>query len=165
MRPPGKYVQNRMTQREITEAEIDLAVSQPEAQYPAKTHSDRTVILGRTSFGGCLKVVVFTHEPASVITVAEHINQESPNNWTSSPSKFAEHDLTTDSTYVQLSEAPVAGTLLHISDVIMVDVDEYGTPAGVEIVAPLDTIEPDEWYALARIVPEVKQIFEEYFPL
>ncbi len=67
-------------------------------------------------------------------------------------------------TYVRLSEAPVARTLLHISDVILVDVDDYGTPVGVEVVAPLDTIEQEDWYALAKVVPAVKQIFKEYFP-
>jgi uncharacterized protein YuzE len=77
---------------------------------------------------------------------------------------FAETDLKTGATYVQLSEAPVARTLLHLSDVIMVDVDEYGAPVGVEVVAPVDTIGPDDWYAVAEVVPEVKKIFREYFP-
>ena len=47
---------------------------------------------------------------------------------------------------------------------IMVDVDDHGEPVGVEVMAPADTIEREDWYALARIVPEVKQIFKE-FPL
>jgi hypothetical protein len=62
------------------------------------------------------------------------------------------------------SVPPVGGTLLHISDVIMVDLDDDGTPVGVEVVAPLDTIEREDWYALAKVVPEVRQIFKEYFP-
>jgi Domain of unknown function (DUF4258) len=165
MKPPSRYVQNRMAQREITEADIDMAVTHPETQYSPKAHSDRTVILGRTTFGGCLKVVVCTNEPESVITVAEHMDEQSRSTWTSSESTFAEHDLLAGSTYVQLSEAPVARTLLHISDVIMVDVDDYGRPVGVEVVARLDTIEREDWYALAKVVPEVKQIFKEYFPL
>jgi uncharacterized protein YuzE len=77
---------------------------------------------------------------------------------------FAETDLKTGATYVQLSEAPVARTLVHLSEVIMVDVDEYGTPVGVEIVAPVDTIDREDWRALADVVPEVKQIFRDYFP-
>ncbi len=164
MRPPRKYVQNRMAQREITEADIDAAIARPEAQYRAKAHSDRTVILGKTTFGGCLKVVVSTNEPGSVLTVAEHMDEQSVSTRTRSESMFAEHDLERGTTYVRLSEAPVARTLLHISDVILVDVDDYGTPVGVEVVAPLDTIEQEDWYALAKVVPAVKQIFKEYFP-
>jgi uncharacterized protein YuzE len=154
-----------MAQREITEADIDMAVARPETQYRTKTHSDRTVIVGRSTFGGCLKVVVFTNEPAAVLTVAECTDEQSRSTWTNGQSMFVEHDLNTGTTYVQLSEAPVARTLLDISDVIMVDVDDYGTPVGIEVVAPLDTIEREDWYALAKVVPEVKQIFKEYFPL
>jgi uncharacterized protein YuzE len=78
---------------------------------------------------------------------------------------FAETDLRTGATYVQLSETPVARTLLHLSDVIMVDVDDDGTPVGVEVLAPVDTIAREEWYAVADVVPEVKKIFKEYFPV
>jgi hypothetical protein len=60
-----------MAQREITPAEIDHALAQPEMRYQPKTHPDRTVILSRTIFGGRLKVVVRTHDPEYVITVAE----------------------------------------------------------------------------------------------
>jgi hypothetical protein len=78
---------------------------------------------------------------------------------------FAETDLRTGATYVQLSETPVARTLLHLSDVIMVDVDDDGTPVGVEVLAPVDTIAREDWYAVADVVPEVKKIFKEYFPV
>jgi hypothetical protein len=165
MKPPSRYVQNRMAQREITEADIDTAVAHPERQYRPEAHPHRTVILGRATFGGHLKVVVSTNDPASVITAAECLDEQSRDTETSCESQFAEHDLTAGTTYVRLSEAPTAHTLHHISDVIMVDVDDAGRPVGVELLVPPDTIKPEDWYALAKVVPEVKQIFNEYFPL
>ena len=36
VRPPSKYVRNRMAQRQITEAEITRAVASPETQYPPR---------------------------------------------------------------------------------------------------------------------------------
>jgi Domain of unknown function (DUF4258) len=69
--PPSKYLRRRMAQRHITEAEVDQALASPETQYQSNTHSERTIILGRTIFGGCLKVVVRTNDPEDVITVAD----------------------------------------------------------------------------------------------
>jgi hypothetical protein len=60
-----------MAQREITPAEIDHALACPETRYQPETRPDRTVILGRTIFGGRLKVVVRTRDPEYLITVAE----------------------------------------------------------------------------------------------
>jgi hypothetical protein len=77
---------------------------------------------------------------------------------------FAETDPQTGATYVELSEAPVARTL-HVSDVVMVDVDETGTPVGIEFAVLPPDVDRADWYALADLVPEVKEIFEGVFPL
>jgi hypothetical protein len=69
--PPSKYLRRRLAQRQITEAELDQALASSETQYQCETHPDRTVILGRTIFGGRLKVVVRTDDPEHVITAAE----------------------------------------------------------------------------------------------
>jgi hypothetical protein len=60
-----------MAQREITPAEIDQALIRPDTRYQSRNHPDRTVILSRTIFGGRLKIVVRTHDPEYLITVAE----------------------------------------------------------------------------------------------
>jgi Domain of unknown function (DUF4258) len=74
--PPSKYLRSRMAQREITEAEIDQVRASPESQYQTEGHSETTVILGRTIFGGRLKVVVRTNDPDYVITAAERGMEE-----------------------------------------------------------------------------------------
>jgi uncharacterized protein YuzE len=76
---------------------------------------------------------------------------------------FAEADMKTGAIYVLLSEASVARTL-HVSDVIMVDVDEDDTPVGIEFAVPVASVDQHDWHALAEVVPEVKEIFAKSFP-
>lgn len=71
VRPPSAYVRRRMAQRNITEAEIDEVLSKPDVSYSSETHADRTVVLGRTSTGRRLKVVVLTADAEHVVTVAD----------------------------------------------------------------------------------------------
>lgn len=74
--PPSKYLRRRMAQRQITATELAQALASPDTQYQSDVHPDRTVILGRTIFGGCLKVVVRTDDPQYVITAAERYVEE-----------------------------------------------------------------------------------------
>jgi hypothetical protein len=67
----SKFLRRRMEQRQITHAELEQALATPETQYQSKAHPGRTVILGKTIFGGRLKVVVRTDNPAYVVTVAD----------------------------------------------------------------------------------------------
>jgi hypothetical protein len=71
---------------------------------------------------------------------------------------FAETDMNTGATYVLLVETPVARTL-HVSDVVMVDVNEYDKPVGIEFAVPAASVDQHDWQALADVVPEVKEIF------
>ena len=64
---------------------------------------------------------------------------------------------------MQLSEAPFAP--LHVSDVIMVDVDEYDTPVGIESRCPCLPSTKTTGMRSRSVVPEVKVIFAGVFPL
>jgi hypothetical protein len=76
MRHPSPYLQRRMRQRGITEPEIDEILADPEIEYPSESFADRKVLLGRTSKGRRLKVVVLKADPEYVITVADRDNEE-----------------------------------------------------------------------------------------
>ncbi len=60
-----------MAQRGVAEAEIDEVLANPSIRYTSETHRDRTVVLGATSTGRRLKVVVLTTMPDYVVTVAD----------------------------------------------------------------------------------------------
>ena len=64
-------VARRMATRRISVAEIEQVLAAQEMTYTSRTHADRTVILGRTSVGRRLKVVVLTNRPDYVVTVAD----------------------------------------------------------------------------------------------
>jgi uncharacterized protein YuzE len=76
---------------------------------------------------------------------------------------FAEADMKTGAVYVLLSEGAVARTV-DVSDVIMVDIDDDDVPLGIEFAVPVGAVGHDDWYALAKVVPEVKEIFAKSFP-
>jgi hypothetical protein len=71
MEPPNPYVARRMATRRISEEEIEQVFEARETTYQSGTHANRTVILGRTSDGRRLKIVVLTARPDYVVTVAD----------------------------------------------------------------------------------------------
>lgn len=76
---------------------------------------------------------------------------------------FAETDIKTGATYILLSETSVKRTL-HVSDVVMVDLNDDDAPVGIELAVPAATLDRRDWHALAHAVPEVKAIFPQVFP-
>lgn len=72
MRQPSLYLQKRMAQRRITEAEIDEALGNAQTTYAsAQGPQPRLVVLGTTAAGRRLKVVVLQADPEFVVTVAD----------------------------------------------------------------------------------------------
>lgn len=68
---------------------------------------------------------------------------------------LVESDPTTGASYFLLSDAPVARTV-HISDLLMVDVDAAGDPVGVDVASP--NIQWDKWLRLYETFPELKDV-------
>lgn len=68
---PTKHAQRRMAQRRIAEAEILEVLAAPETSYTSREDPRLVVILGRTSAGRRLKLVVVAADPESLITVAD----------------------------------------------------------------------------------------------
>lgn len=60
-----------MRERGILESEIDEALRWPETQYESQQDPTRAMVLGSTSAGRRLKVVVLVSDPDYVITVAD----------------------------------------------------------------------------------------------
>lgn len=65
-----------MKQRDITQAEIEEALGQPDTTYPSTSHPDRSVVLSTLRSGRRLKVVVQTNDPQYVVTVADRDREE-----------------------------------------------------------------------------------------
>lgn len=76
MKPPNLYVQRRMKQRDITEAEIDEALANPQTTYRSASDPDRLVVLSMLASGRRLKIVVLEADPEYVITVADRDREE-----------------------------------------------------------------------------------------
>jgi hypothetical protein len=70
LRPTHHAVQ-QMAARGITLDEVAEALENPETTYPSSRRDDRLTLLGRTSKGRRLKVVVPLAEPDVIITVAD----------------------------------------------------------------------------------------------
>ena len=70
LRPTHHAVQ-QMAARGISLDEVAEALENPETTYPSPRRDDRLTILGRTSEGRRLKVVVPLAEPDVIITVAD----------------------------------------------------------------------------------------------
>lgn len=67
----AQHARLRMRQRDITESEIEEALTHASDRYPSDDAPDRTVVLGTTRNGRRLKVVVSTEDEQYVITVAD----------------------------------------------------------------------------------------------
>jgi uncharacterized DUF497 family protein len=66
------YSRRRMAMRGITTEEVDEVLAAPDTVYSSADYPDeRTVVLGRTSGGRRLKVVVRADDNEFVITVAD----------------------------------------------------------------------------------------------
>jgi hypothetical protein len=67
----------QMERRQIVRAEVIEALAAPETTYPSDDYPDeRTVVLGSTSAGRRLKVVVSQDDANDVITVADRDSEE-----------------------------------------------------------------------------------------
>lgn len=66
------HARKRMRQRDITEAEIEEALSNKTSQYPSDHYpDDRIVVCGKTRNGRRLKVIVESADPEYVISVMD----------------------------------------------------------------------------------------------
>jgi uncharacterized protein YuzE len=70
---------------------------------------------------------------------------------------LVQYDTEAGATYVELSGAAVAGTV-HISDLVMVDVDEAGAPRGIEFAVAPSQITDSMLHALADRFPDLKEL-------
>lgn len=64
------HARRQMGRRKITSEEVEEAIELTETAYQSADHPDRLVVLGRTSAGRRLKVVVALTDPQVVVTVA-----------------------------------------------------------------------------------------------
>lgn len=67
-----------------------------------------------------------------------------------------EQDVDAGTAYFALSDAPVARTV-HISDLVMVDVDDSGHPVGVEFATVPQKLTWDQFAPLFNAYPELKE--------
>jgi hypothetical protein len=65
----------RMGQRGISRDEIEEALTCQDVIYPSEDDPSRTVILGRTSTGRPLKVVVSSDDHEYIVTVADRSDE------------------------------------------------------------------------------------------
>ncbi len=73
---PSRYVQNRMSERGISVAEVDAVLAAPQTTYGSELYDDRVVVLGQTLAGRRLKIVVLKADPDHVITVADRDKED-----------------------------------------------------------------------------------------
>lgn len=73
---------------------------------------------------------------------------------------LVETDLSTGASYFVLSDEPVAATV-HISDLVMVDVDADGAPVAVDVAAPVARVSWETWLRLYERFPTLKDTFEK----
>ncbi len=65
-----------MEVRRIEAREVNEALGNPETSYDSRYRPDRRVVLGRTTGGRRLKIVIIKDDPAMVITVADRDIEE-----------------------------------------------------------------------------------------
>ena len=65
------HAARQMARRAISGAEVVEALGAPETTYSSPEHPERTVVLGRTTAGRRLKLVVRSGHPTLVITAAD----------------------------------------------------------------------------------------------
>ncbi len=67
------HATRRMALRKITASEVAEALANPTTTYPSRDPGDeaRTVVLGVTTAGRRLKIVVVTDDPDTVVTVMD----------------------------------------------------------------------------------------------
>lgn len=67
------HATDQMTDRAISAKEVAEALANVQTSYPSSRpgRDDRTVILGRTTTGRRLKIVVVTATPDYIVTVAD----------------------------------------------------------------------------------------------
>lgn len=74
---PSAHARQRMKQRGIALSEIEEVLLSPRTSYASREYpGERTVVLGETSGGRRLKVVIVTHDPDVVVTVADRSGEE-----------------------------------------------------------------------------------------
>jgi hypothetical protein len=71
-----RHARLQMQSRRIEIHEVNEALANAETAYDSRYRSDRRVVLGRTSAGRRLKVVLTKDDPAIVITVADRDVEE-----------------------------------------------------------------------------------------
>ncbi|HEY5202877.1 MAG TPA: DUF2283 domain-containing protein [Acidothermaceae bacterium] len=71
-----------------------------------------------------------------------------------------DHDPISGATYRTLTSEPVARTI-HVSDVIMVDVDEHGRPVGVEYGVDPSVLTVGEVASLLEAFPNLRDALPE----
>lgn len=69
-------------------------------------------------------------------------------------------DPATGATYLRLRDAPVARTV-HVTDLILVDVDHAGVPVGVEYAVAPGRLSSDELASLLGSFPELRDKLPE----
>lgn len=69
---------DQMQERTITRVEVEEATANVQTSYASNRpgREDRTVLLGRTTTGRRLKIVVRANQPDYVVTVADRDNEE-----------------------------------------------------------------------------------------
>lgn len=65
-----------MEARRITELEVLQALEHRETEYDSRHHADRLVVLGRTSSGRRLKIVITKSLPTLVVTAADRDEED-----------------------------------------------------------------------------------------
>lgn len=71
-----RHARLQMESRRIDVQEVNEALVNTETSYDSRSRPDRLVVLGRTSAGRGLKVVLTKDDPATVITVADRDVEE-----------------------------------------------------------------------------------------
>lgn len=72
---------------------------------------------------------------------------------------YVSYDPDLGATYVEWAEGVVASTV-SVSDLVLVDVDEYGTPLGVDFAVAPDRISDTMLARLVQAFPALKELGE-----
>ncbi len=72
-------------------------------------------------------------------------------------SVFLEHDAHSGASYLRILDAPVARSI-HVTDLVMVDVEDSGQPVGVEFTMGTHAATPEDMRELFRAFPALEKV-------